>query len=265
MTASMPNCFNALAVPRPGSRRSEKSDASSSQPKMIKDGEASYCELRSGAARLFFELVFAALAGWVDAVGFVSLGSFYLSFMSGNTTQIAVAAAAGQHEAFLEGGGIILSFFAGAFAGTLAADASGRFRLSFLLASEFALFVAAISLMQATPTPLAMLPVAAAMGMQNNLRQLVGRADVGKTFVTGSLFSAGQSLARALTGKAPRAEGLAHLSSWLAFFLGAAGGAYVLHRSKLLSNLYAIAALLVFLAALTAPARGVGHDQDMVG
>jgi uncharacterized membrane protein YoaK (UPF0700 family) len=232
---------------------------------MIKDDKTSYFEIRSVAARLFFGLVFAALAGWVDALGFVSLGSFYVSFMSGNTTQIAVAAAAGEHEAFLKGGGIILSFFAGAFAGTLVVDASGRFRLPVVLASELALFCAAIWLTQTTPGLLPMLPVAAAMGMQNNLRQLVGRADVGKTFVTGSLFSAGQSLARALTGKAPRAEGLAHLSSWLAFFLGAAGGAYALHRSNLLSNLYGIAALLVFLAALTAPARGVGHDQDMDG
>jgi uncharacterized membrane protein YoaK (UPF0700 family) len=115
------------------------------------------------------------------------------------------------------------------------------------------------------PGVLALLPVAVAMGMQNNLRQLVGRADVGKTFVTGSLFSAGQSLARALTGRAPRAEWLAHLSNWLAFFLGAAGGAYALHRSNLLSNLYAIAALLALLALLTAPARSFAHDQDAEG
>jgi oxalate decarboxylase len=232
---------------------------------MIKGDKTLYIQLPSTSARLFFGLAFAALAGWVDAVGFVSLGSFYLSFMSGNTTQIAVAASAGHWQAFLKGGAIILSFFIGSFVGTLLADASGRFRLSVLLASEFALFGAAISLMQATPTPLALLPVAAAMGMQNHLRQLVGRADVGKTFVTGSLFSAGQSLARALTGKAPRAEWLAHLSNWLAFFLGAAGGAYALHRSSLLSNLYAIAALLALLALLTAPARSFAHDQDAEG
>ncbi len=232
---------------------------------MIKDDKTSCGELRSGAARLFFGLAFAALAGWVDAIGFVYLGSFYLSFMSGNTTRIAVASTAGEWGAFLKGGGIILSFFAGAFAGTLAADASGRFRLPVLLMSELALFCAAIWLTQTTPGLLALLPVAAAMGMQNDLRQRAAHADVGKTFVTGSLFGAGQSLARALTGKAPRAEWLAHLSSWLAFFLGATGGAYALHRSNLLSNLYAIAALLVFLAALTAPARGFAHDQDVDG
>jgi uncharacterized membrane protein YoaK (UPF0700 family) len=232
---------------------------------MIKGDKTSYIQLRSTAARLFFGLAIAALAGWVDAIGFLSLGSNYLSFMSGNTTQVAAWAAAGVWPSAFGGGAIILSFFVGGFIGTLMADGAGRFHISILFASEFALFCAAISLMQTTPGLLALLPVAAAMGMQNNLRQLVGRADVGITFVTGSLFCAGQSLARALTGKAPRAEWLAHVANWLAFLLGAAGGAYALHRSNLLSNLYAIAALLVFLAALTTPARGVRRDQDMDG
>ncbi len=210
----------------------------------------SYCHT-SDAARLFFGLVLAALAGWVDAVGFLSLGSFYLSFMSGNTTQIAVAAAAGARQAFLHGGAIILSFFAGAFAGTFLADASGRFRLPALLASELALFGAAIRLTQTTPGLVALLPVAAAMGMQNALRQMVGGADVGKTFVTGSLYSAGQSLARSLTGAAPRGEWLIFLGAWLAFASGAAGGAFALRGAGLMANLAGLAAALAFLGFVT--------------
>lgn len=186
----------------------------------------------SGATRLWLGLFFALTAGWVDAVGFIQLGRFYLSFMSGNTTQLGVAIASSKDELMLRGASVIASFFLGAFFGTLLADASGRFRLPTILTLEAALFGAAITLTMARPGFFALLPVAAAMGMQNTLRQLVGRANVGNSFVTGSLFNAGQSLARALTGAAPRAEWLAYLAAWTAFILGSAGGAYALYRSS---------------------------------
>jgi len=32
----------------------------------------------------------AALAGYVDAIGFLGRGSFFVSFMSGNSTRLAV-------------------------------------------------------------------------------------------------------------------------------------------------------------------------------
>jgi len=38
-------------------------------------------------------LVLTAMAGWVDAIGFLRLGGFYPSFMSGNTTQLGIALA----------------------------------------------------------------------------------------------------------------------------------------------------------------------------
>jgi oxalate decarboxylase len=209
----------------------------------------------SGAVRLLLGFLLALIAGWVDAVGFVQTGQLYLSFMSGNTTQLGLAIAAENAGRILRGGSIILCFFLGAFAGTLIADAAGRLRLPIVLGVEFALFCAAIALLAAQPGFAALLPVAAAMGMQNALRQQVGRADVGKTFVTGALFSAGQSLARALRGDAPRAEWLAFLATWVAFVLGAAGGAYALYRSDLLTNLCGLAVLLAVLALATTPAR----------
>lgn len=220
---------------------------------------------RSTATKLWLGLVFALVAGWLDAVGFIEVGQFYLSFMSGNTTQLGVAAAAFDGPSILRGASVIASFFLGAFFGTLLADASGRLRLPVVLMMECALLGAAIGLTLMRPGFFALLPISVAMGMQNTLRQLVGRADVGKSFVTGSLFGAGQSLARALTGKAPAAEWLAFLAAWLAFVAGAAGGAYALHRSSLIANLACMTALLAVLAALTAPARGVGNDLDAAG
>ena len=43
-----------------------------------------------------FGVVLTALAGFVDAVGFIRLGGLYTSLMSGNTTQLAVALGHGE-------------------------------------------------------------------------------------------------------------------------------------------------------------------------
>jgi uncharacterized membrane protein YoaK (UPF0700 family) len=40
--------------------------------------------------QLSIGLLLTGLAGYVDALGFVRLGGLYTSFMSGNTTQLAV-------------------------------------------------------------------------------------------------------------------------------------------------------------------------------
>jgi uncharacterized membrane protein YoaK (UPF0700 family) len=45
----------------------------------------------------------SGLAGFVDALGFLSLGGFFVSFMSGNTTRFAIELA-GRHA-----GGILLA------------------------------------------------------------------------------------------------------------------------------------------------------------
>ncbi len=75
---------------------------------------------------LFLAVMLAALAGMVDAVGFLRLGKLFVSFMSGNTTQLAIAIGSGQFA----GAGLILEiivlFVAGAAAGQLIAHAAGQ-------------------------------------------------------------------------------------------------------------------------------------------
>ena len=39
---------------------------------------------------LLIGLCLTAVAGWVDAIGFLRLGGLYTSFMSGNTTHLGV-------------------------------------------------------------------------------------------------------------------------------------------------------------------------------
>jgi uncharacterized membrane protein YoaK (UPF0700 family) len=40
-------------------------------------------------------IVLSGLAGYVDAIGFIKLGGFFVSFMSGNSTRLAVGIAQG--------------------------------------------------------------------------------------------------------------------------------------------------------------------------
>src|SRR3984885_7084027 len=60
----------------------------------------------------------SALAGFVDATGFISLGGFFVSFMSGNTTRFAVGLAAGAVSAAIAIG-LIATFVFGVMAGAL--------------------------------------------------------------------------------------------------------------------------------------------------
>jgi len=60
----------------------------------------------------------AILAGFVDAIGFVESAGFFVSFMTGNSTRLAVGLAEAQHAA-LVAAIIIAVFVAGVVAGSL--------------------------------------------------------------------------------------------------------------------------------------------------
>ena len=63
-------------------------------------------------------LVLAMLAGYVDAIGFIQIGGFFVSFMSGNSTRLAVGL---MHDAtdWMKAAGLIAGFFLGVIAGSL--------------------------------------------------------------------------------------------------------------------------------------------------
>ena len=60
----------------------------------------------------------SALAGYVDAVGFIKLGGFFVSFMSGNSTRLGVGLAQASPQA-LVAAGLIACFLVGVVSGSL--------------------------------------------------------------------------------------------------------------------------------------------------
>ena len=191
------------------------------------------------------------IAGFVDAIGYSHLRNLYLSFMSGNTTRIGSALATYDVATIEVALGVVATFVLGAGLGALIGDAAAGKRLPVTCAVEVALFGLTFLLSAAGWAPVALMPLSAAMGMQNTLHQHVSGADLGKGFVTGSLVSAGECLARAVRQRGAMRDFLLNISSWLSFLVGVALGAVVLGRYGLDHALLLGALALAFLSVAT--------------
>ncbi len=153
-------------------------------------------------------LLLTGMAGYVDALGFVRLGGLYTSFMSGNTTQLAVLGAQVELHRMILPAILILAFLTGSVLGSgLAILVPPRWTTPAVLAYESLLILAGLGLgLQSPELGLAAFFVAVAMGSQNAVLAQVKGFRAGTTFVTGALFSLGQKIAQALTrtGDPPR-------------------------------------------------------------
>lgn len=162
----------------------------------------------------------AALAGMVDVIAFLSLGGFFASFMSGNSTRLAIGIAGNWHEAGIAAS-LLLSFLVGVVGATLLGRRMGLRRKSVTLAVVATLL--ALSAMMAQPG--ALLPtllLAAAMGVVNTLFERDGEVAVGLTYMTGTLVRLGQSLARWIDRDTDThaEDWLRHLTLWGGFLGG---------------------------------------------
>ena len=154
----------------------------------------------------------SALAGYVDAIGFLSLEGFFVSFMSGNTTRLAVGVAGIPAEA-LVAGRLILAFLGGVILGSLIGRLGGWKRQPMILML--------VALMIALG---ALAGMWAAMGAENTTFERDGEVSIGLTYMTGTLVKLGQRIARALTG-GPKMDWLPYATLWLGLAAGAITGA----------------------------------------
>lgn len=196
------------------------------------------------------------LAGMTDAIGFMALGDF-VSFMSGNTTRLAVAVGAHDLTTILRLGLAVLAFVLGNALGVLCSRIGGRPTLSVLLAVTALLCMA--GLLPPDLPVAALLCAVLAMGMLNAAVEQVNGVAVGLTYITGALSRFGRGLGRWLAGDR-RLGWRVQLVPWAGMLLGAVAGAF-LQNAMGLHALLGAAVLAALLAALSCwiPARWQLH------
>jgi len=165
----------------------------------------------------------AALAGMVDAIGYLRLSHLFVSYMSGNSTQFAIALGKGD---FSQARAIILLialFVLGAAGGQLLAHLTGRRHLTWVLIAAASLLAAA-ALFSAAPEPMVL-----AMGALNASMHRAGRVGVSLTYVTGTLVKLGQGLGDYVASRAVGWDWLQQAAPWVGLVAGAAvaGAAYL--------------------------------------
>lgn len=199
---------------------------------------------------LSFTLGLVALAGYVDAVGYLQLQGVFVSFMSGNTTSLGVAVASADAGRGWELAEVISLFVAGVVGGSVLHRWASRWGNSLILG----LLATLLLLAYAVPVA-AIASLVLAMGALNASVHQVGRVKVSLTFVTGTLVRFGTGLADWLSGQAPAQDWLWPMILWLAFLAGALGGAASLEHLGPHTLLVA-AGLSLGLAALASRVRG---------
>lgn len=193
----------------------------------------------------YLAVCLALVAGFVDAIGFMQTGGTFVSFMSGNSTKLAVSVAKVSVAALLISVAIG-AFFAGAIGGSLISTVAPVRRKPLVLAAV-SLCLLAGALLQAVGLDLAaVIGMAFAMGAANTVfRREDGPYNVGITYMTGNLVRLADGVVGRLLGD--KRPWLPYLFLWIALLGGAAGGA-VLYRAIGMATLWIAAACVALLA-----------------
>jgi uncharacterized membrane protein YoaK (UPF0700 family) len=199
---------------------------------------------------------FAAMAGMVDAIGFMASGGFFLSFMSGNSTRLSVGIVESAPYIGLVAA-LLSSFVAGVVAGSLVGRQTTfgpHHRQAIILTAISLLLFAAPIAADAGLLPVALCFAAFCMGMENTLFEREGSVSFGLTYMTGALVKIGQGIATLISGGA-RLEWLPYLLLWLGLASGAMIGALMFGRFGLQSLWLPAAYAGVFALALFVPRK----------
>jgi uncharacterized membrane protein YoaK (UPF0700 family) len=187
-------------------------------------------------AQEWLAVCLAAVAGYVDAYGFLSFKTF-VSFMSGNTTHSGFSLGLGGFADALPALLAIVFFVSGVFTGTLLKSSLDQSRR--LLFGAIAVFLAltiGVTHLESFTSDVGIVLLSFTMGMMNTVLSQVGTQMVNLTFVTGTLKQIGGHLALAFK-RAPlkdaQGSGDTHLRRailltiiWAGFLTGAIlGGA----------------------------------------
>ncbi|MDV3479676.1 DUF1275 family protein [Sphingobium yanoikuyae] len=201
-------------------------------------------------------IALAFLAGYVDALGFLTTSGFFVSFMSGNSTRLAVGIASDRSDA-TAAAILILCFVAGVGGGAIVGAAAGRWQSSaILILVAMLLAVAAIMVGQSALGAAGLL--ALAMGAENTVLEREGEAPLGLTYMTGSLVRIGFGLAGLVTGRRYPGWG-SYALLWLGLVVGAVTGAWLfpmLQQDAIWLGSGAALAMALLIAVMRRDAQG---------
>ncbi|RYY24998.1 MAG: DUF1275 domain-containing protein [Sphingomonadales bacterium] len=202
----------------------------------------------------------AALAGFVDALAFTSLGGFFASFMSGNSTRLGVGLGGGGMGEAMTALALVMSFVGGVIVASVIARAYGDNARTSTMVVVTALLTAAAVVATLLPGPLVLIFLAMAMGCENGVFNpgtgRDGEAGFGVTYLSGNLVRMAQKAANALMGDEDRWGWVPYLALWLGFIAGVVIGAASQFRwgwEALWAAPVAAAAVTVALRRIRAP------------
>jgi uncharacterized membrane protein YoaK (UPF0700 family) len=203
----------------------------------------------------FLAACLSAVAGYVDAIGFLSLGGFFVSFMSGNTTRVGVGLAEGSAAAALAAS-LIGLFVAGVVLGTLVGRHAGPHRRPVVIGLVGALLASAAACAGVGADRLAIVAMVLAMGAENAVFAEDGEVRIGVTYMTGTLVKLGKRITTALLG-GDRLGWAPYLLLWLGLLAGGFLGATA-YQHLGFSALWGAGAAA---AALAGAAAWIGPDR----
>jgi uncharacterized membrane protein YoaK (UPF0700 family) len=177
----------------------------------------------------------ALVAGYIDATGLIKWKT-YVSFMSGNTTQLGTAISADQWVAIITSTTVIGCFVLGIYVGTcLSLWKKLHMRtLSFLMVSGILILYTIADYYFNIDVIPAIAIIGFAMGLMNTLVTAVGNQKVNTDFVTGTLNSLARNIAmlsmtKNITERKQYKSNAIHLLFvWIGFLLGAAAAPFTL-------------------------------------
>jgi len=165
----------------------------------------------------------ALLAGFVDAAGFLQVDGYYVSFMTGNTTLLALDVASGARRVLVPAL-LIVGFILGVALGTWLGDMRESGRKRRVLSAVLALLVAAALARSLELQAPSLACLVLAMGALNTALSGNRRNPVGLTYMTGALVRVGQAIGDRISGTRPSGWS-PFMLLWAALLAGAVLGA----------------------------------------
>ena len=201
---------------------------------------------------------FSGVAGYVDAIGFLMTGGFFVSFMSGNSTRLGIGLAEGSPSTVFAAA-LLVTFVVGVMMGTVVGRIVKTHRRPAVLALATGLLASAVVLHQLGAGVFMAIPMVLAMGAENTVFAEDGEVRIGLTYMTGTLVKLGKRLTAALLG-GDRFGWVPFLVLWSGLLAGTVAGALAYG----VLGVNALVGAVVGMAALTIVTIVIGPDLQRV-